>query len=261
VIRTSCTVAEADVEDAMDVLLPRLPQGVHERDAGAGRRELSWFGGGRLDAELGDLARDWSQEDAPEERPERARRYGQAWIVAGRLVVRAPGAPGGPAGMPEVVIGADRAQFGTGAHPTTRDCLEILAALPPDGGFADLGCGAGVLAVAAARLGFRPVHAVDLEPASVRAARENAAANGVEVDVRQADLLAEPPPAAATLAANVPLAVHRALGPRLAPEVRRVVVSGIVDREAEPALAAYAGLLATTVRETAGWRTMLLERR
>lgn len=59
--------------------------------------------------------------------------------------------------------------FGTGAHPTTRMCLDLLAALEPGGSLADLGCGAGALAIAAARRGFAPVEAVDRDELSVAA--------------------------------------------------------------------------------------------
>ncbi|MBD0328703.1 MAG: 50S ribosomal protein L11 methyltransferase, partial [Thermoleophilia bacterium] len=82
-----------------------------------------------------------------------------------------------------VVIDPGRA-FGTGAHATTRLCVELLVALEP-GSLLDVGAGSGVLAIAAAKLGFDPVAAIDLDEAAVAAARENAAANGVELDVRR----------------------------------------------------------------------------
>jgi ribosomal protein L11 methyltransferase len=259
-MRISCRVRAGDVEAAMDVLLPRLPQGVHERPADADEVELSWFGGGRFEAELGELAGGWAEEEAPAERTARRRRYGQALVVAERLVVRAPDDAPGPAGLPEVVVAADHGQFGTGAHPTTRHSLDMLTSLEPGGSFADLGCGAGVLALAAAVLGFAPVSAVDFEPGSVRMTRENAARNGVEVDVRRADLLYEQPPAARTVAANLPLAVHRALARTLPGEVRTLIVSGLVAPEAEEALAVYAGFRPLRQAEMAGWVTILLER-
>ena len=78
--------------------------------------------------------------------------------------------------------------FGTGAHPTTRMCLELLLALEPGGPFADLGCGAGTLAIAAARLGWEPVLAVDHEPQSVAATQRNAARNGDRVEALELDL-------------------------------------------------------------------------
>jgi ribosomal protein L11 methyltransferase len=260
VIRTSCQVRADDVEAAMDVLLPRLPQGVHERAAQAGKVELSWFGGGRLEAELGALATDWAQEEAPADRASRRRRYGQPLVVGERLVVRAADDAPGPAGLPEVVIAADHGQFGTGAHPTTRQSLELLAALEPGGSFADLGCGSGVLAIAAARLGFAPVSAVDFEPGAVRMTQENAARNDVAIDVRRADLLYEQPPAAGTIVANLPLAVHRSLARTLPDEVRTLIVSGVIAPETGETIAAYAALRPVRRLEAAGWVTMLLER-
>lgn len=247
-----CTVRAEDVEDALDVLLPLLPQGVHERARDGDRVELSWSGDRPLDGALGSLAADWEVGDRARPRP--------ALVAGGRIAVRAPDGEPGPAGVPEVVIEAAHGEFGTGAHPTTRDSLEMLAALEPAGSFADLGCGAGILAVAAARLGFAPVAAVDFEPGSVRAAAANAAANGVKVEVRQADLLHDEPPAAATLAANVPLAVHRALAPRLGPGARRVIASGVVLGEVDATLAAYPGFRVAARRDSAGWSTILLER-
>jgi ribosomal protein L11 methyltransferase len=121
-----------------------------------------------------------------------------------------------------VTIDPGRA-FGTGAHPTTRLCLELLVELPR-GALLDVGCGSGVLAIAAARLGFAPVVAVDAADAAVAAARENAAANGVELDVRLLDAAAGELPAAETVVANVDLATVERLAPRL--DARRLVLSG-----------------------------------
>jgi ribosomal protein L11 methyltransferase len=104
-------------------------------------------------------------------------------------------------GATAVVIDPGRA-FGTGAHPTTRLCLELMLGLEPSG-LVDLGCGSGVLAVAAAGLGFRPVLALDVEDAAVDATRANAAANGVEVDARRADVFADPLPDLEVAVANI----------------------------------------------------------
>src|SRR5213079_1699122 len=89
-----------------------------------------------------------------------------------------------------IVIDPGRA-FGTGGHPTTRLCLQLLLELER-GSLLDIGCGSGVLAIAAARLGFSPVIAVDHDPAAVEATQRNAAANEVELDVRVVDALREP---------------------------------------------------------------------
>ena len=104
-------------------------------------------------------------------------------------------------GAAAIVVDPGRA-FGTGAHPTTRLCLELLLELVPSG-LVDLGCGSGVLAVAAARLGFAPVIALDADEEAVAATRANAAANGVEVEARRADVLAEPLPDVEAAVANI----------------------------------------------------------
>ena len=76
------------------------------------------------------------------------------------------------AGLEPVVIDPGRA-FGTGAHPTTRLCVELLLELDR-GSVLDIGCGSGVLAIAACKLGFGPVAAVDSDQAAVEAATRNA---------------------------------------------------------------------------------------
>jgi ribosomal protein L11 methyltransferase len=158
-----------------------------------------------------------------------------------------------PADARSVVIDPGRA-FGTGAHPTTRLCLELLLDLPRTS-LLDVGCGSGVLSIAAARLGFGPIVAVDLEEPAVEAARANAAANGVAVDVRVLDALAEPLPAAELAAANIALAAVAALGVRLASP--RLVTSGyLVTDHPEPA-----GYAHRDRRELDGWAADLFERR
>jgi ribosomal protein L11 methyltransferase len=93
--------------------------------------------------------------------------------------------------MQEIVIDPGQA-FGTGAHASTRLCLELLLELAAreahTGALLDLGTGSGVLAIAAARLGFAPVLGLDHELESVEAARQNAGANGAEIEVRRFDL-------------------------------------------------------------------------
>jgi ribosomal protein L11 methyltransferase len=113
--------------------------------------------------------------------------------------------------------------FGTGSHPTTGLCLAFLLELE-QGSLLDIGCGSGVLSVAAAKLGFEPVIAIDREPAAVEAAKRNADANEVEIDVRSADVLDAELPRTDVALANIDLASVEALGPRL--EARTLVTSG-----------------------------------
>ena len=118
-----------------------------------------------------------------------------------------------PADAIAVTIDPGRA-FGTGAHATTRLCLELLLAAPR-GSVLDVGCGSGVLAIAAARLGFGSVTAVDSDELAVAAARANATANGVSIEVRRLDALARPLPESDLALINIELAPVRALGSKL----------------------------------------------
>jgi ribosomal protein L11 methyltransferase len=121
-----------------------------------------------------------------------------------------------------VVVDPGRA-FGTGSHPTTRLCLEFLIELDR-GSVLDIGCGSGVLSVAAAKLGFGPVVAIDREPAAVQAARRNAAVNGVTIDVRRGDALSVELPPSDVAVANIDLASVEAVASRL--DVRTLVSAG-----------------------------------
>jgi len=127
-----------------------------------------------------------------------------------------------------VVIDPGRA-FGTGAHATTRLCVELLARIPPDGSVLDVGCGSGVLAIAAARLGFGPIACVDLDPVAVETTLANAAANGVAVEAAVVDALSEPLPAADVAVANVLLAPVETILARLA--AGEAITSGYLEGE------------------------------
>ena len=149
-----------------------------------------------------------------------------------------------PADAPAVVIDPGRA-FGTGAHPTTQLCLELLLELPT-GSLLDVGCGSGVLSVAASLLGHTPVLAVDIEPASVEATLENASRNGVSVDARLVapdDVL----PATDAVVANISLVAIRVLPGRV--QAPALVTSGYLVSE-RPELEGYT---AVARRSRDGW--------
>jgi ribosomal protein L11 methyltransferase len=153
-------------------------------------------------------------------------------------------------GAVAIVIDPGRA-FGTGAHATTRLCLELLQMLEPCS-LADLGCGSGVLAIAGAKLGFRPVYALDHDEAAVAAARANASANEVEVDVRPCDVLADPPPKAEAGLANLALGPVERLAARFAGRI--LVTSGYLAHERPEA----PGWRRLERREAEGWAADLL---
>ena len=104
-------------------------------------------------------------------------------------------------GLVPVVVDPGLA-FGTGAHPTTQLCLRFLLELDPVS-LVDLGCGSGVLSIAAAKLGYGPVTAFDLDDAAVAATRANADANGVQLAVERRDVLSDPLPATDLALANI----------------------------------------------------------
>jgi len=147
-------------------------------------------------------------------------------VAVGRLWVGPPWERP-PRGAVAVVIDPGRA-FGTGAHATTRLCLELLQELEP-ASLLDVGCGSGVLSIAAALLGFTPVTGIDLDDAAVEATIANAHVNGVELSVRRADALADELPRAEIVVANVALDVVERLLPRLS--ARWVVASGYLDQD------------------------------
>jgi ribosomal protein L11 methyltransferase len=144
----------------------------------------------------------------------------------------------------QIVIDPGRA-FGTGAHATTRLCLELLLALaaqgPTRGGVLDVGTGSGVLAIAAAKLGFAPVVGLDNDPDSVAAAADNARVNDAAVEVRRFDLRADPIPAAGVVTANLLRPLLLELAGRLgdgAPE--HLVAGGLLAHECEEVAGAFA---------------------
>jgi ribosomal protein L11 methyltransferase len=261
--RIALTVRAEAVEGVLDRLLPLLPQGVHPAEVADGV-ELAIYGDDLPRAELEALAGDAllasGEQDAPDDAAERRRRFARSWDVAGRVRVRTSDAPPSD-GLPELIVDSPAGAFGTGAHPTTRMCLELLLDLEPAGGFADLGCGAGLLAIAAARLGYAPVFAVDHEARSVEATRHNAAVNGVDLQAIQLDLMNVAPPPAPTLAANVPPAVHARIASGLPPAVIHVIASGVTGDDLDDVLTAYARAgLEPVEQRGSGWRAVLLER-
>jgi ribosomal protein L11 methyltransferase len=295
VIRLAVRAPAADAERVLAAVLELAPQGVEQVD-GDGFVEFALYGApgelpslGEGEAAVAGVAVSVHGSEVPDDWAERWRRFHRPILVGACLYVRPPWEePAVQPGVEEVVIDPGQA-FGTGTHPTTEACLELLVELAPPrrgltalarrwrrrsarpgtgspgppGSLADLGCGSGVLAIAAARLGFEPVVAVDADREAVDATRRNARANGVELaSVQRVDLRAEAPPAADVVAANLMRPLLMRLAPRLVERpTRAAIVSGLLEEEAGEVAAAFAPGLEEVRRITRrGWSTLLLER-
>jgi len=275
VIRLAIRVSRDQAELVLAELAELAPAGLEERDVDADTVEYAIYGapgelpplpdlkaaagGALVDVSTTELADDWDV---------RWRTWHPAVVVeaGGRtLRVRPPWEEPQP-GTIDVAIEPAQA-FGTGAHETTRLSLALLMELHARKGsdpfLADWGCGSGVLAIAAAKLGFAPVVACDVEEASVVATREGARDNGVEVEVSRCDLRRAPGPWAPTVTANLvrPLLLEVARNLERAPD--RLIVSGLLRHEADEVAAAFAarGMTETDRREGSEWSALLLEAR
>jgi ribosomal protein L11 methyltransferase len=206
---------------------------------GAGGEERLWrvFGPGTVE----EVAAGWGEAWKRFHRP---LRVGPLWI--------GPPWEEPDEGAIPVTIDPGRA-FGTGAHATTRLCLELLLERER-GSVVDLGCGSGVLAIAAAKLGFAPVIALDYDDVALEAARGNADANAVELEVRRADVLADVIPAAVLAVANITAEAVAAVGPRVT--ARTLISSGYLASERPRP----DGWRPTERREVEGWAADLFER-
>ena len=156
--------------------------------------------------------------------------------------------------------------FGTGTHPTTRMCLRWTARQDPTRRarwtrVLDYGCGSGILAIGAALHGARGIDAVDIDPAAIDATRANAFANGVALDAGLPDAAHG---TYALVYANILASPLKLLAPVLCAHVAAggdLVLAGILDRQADELVAAYAPWLALHVTDTEdGWILMTARR-
>lgn len=276
-IRLAIRVRREDADVVLAELLPLAPSGVEETELDQGKVvEYAVYGapgelpelpdveaavGGKLvEVVTSEVADDWA---------DRWRAFHKPIEVAGKLYVRPPWEPE-RAGLIDLVIDPGQA-FGTGAHHTTRLCLEILAdePLPSDParrGVMDLGCGSGVLAIAAGKLGWSPLAGVDHELESVRATIENADANGVQVSAGRFDLIRD------GAVPSAPLVLANLLRPLLLCVARAgfqgghvpdlLIASGLLATEADEIAAAFArhGLVEADRRQSAEWAALALRR-
>jgi ribosomal protein L11 methyltransferase len=211
--RYSLRVAPSDADEALVRMLEWFPAGVEQEDEGgdivlSGYAEAAPGEGLTQQAVTAGWETRWREYHRPV-------RVGRLWI-------------GPPWFEPEeiAVVIDPGAAFGTGAHASTRAALELLQRFDPQP-LLDLGCGSGVLSVAALKLGFGPVAAFDLDPLAVTAASENAQRNGVSFTSARADVLVDPLPSAPLWLANLQLdLIERLLERPDRPQA--IVVSGLL---------------------------------
>jgi ribosomal protein L11 methyltransferase len=265
-IRLAIRVRREQSDVVLAELLELAPSGVEEVDRG-GIVEYAVYGApGELPAlpdlraAAGDALVEVSTEEVPDDWTDRWREFHKPLVLDGSLTVRPPWEPPGETPI-DLMVDPGRA-FGTGAHATTRMCLELMLSLPAEGPFVDLGCGSGVLAIAAARLGYGPVLAVDDDEAALESTRVNAAANGVEVEVRRVDLRTESVPVAPTVVANLLTPLLLRCAAPIGRGAERVIASGILAEEAERVAEAFAssGLPERGRRRDGEWLALLLDR-
>jgi ribosomal protein L11 methyltransferase len=271
VLRLAIQVQRPSAELVLAELLELVPGGVEERDVDAETVEYALYGDradlptdAAIRSAAGDALVTVESSEIADDWEDRWRAFHRPLVLDSRLSVRPPWEPEQGTAL-DLVIDPGRA-FGTGAHATTRLCLEALLELTPpqvpgrpatqpdsEGGpdrawgAIDLGCGSGVLAIAAAKLGFGPVLALDYDELAVEATRTNAAVNGVAdaIAVRRFDLTAEVVPAAPLILANL-------LAPLLTDWVQKwpterifrpevIVLSGVLTSEADRVCGEFAG--------------------
>jgi ribosomal protein L11 methyltransferase len=269
-IRLAVRVPRAAAEIVLAELLELVPGGLEETDVSEGVVEYALYGAAgelpdlpALRAAAGDVVVDVSSSEVPDDWADRWKAWHRPVDVAWRfrrLRVRPPWEEALVGSGIDLVIDPGQA-FGTGAHHTTRLCLELLLELDPAGALADWGSGSGVLAIAAARLGWAPVLAVDVEPASLEASKENAQRNGAEIEVRRVNLRREPAPYAPTVLANLVRPLLLDVARMLERPPQRLIMSGLLREEADEVVAAFKshGLVEKDRRFGGEWAAVLME--
>ncbi len=253
-------------------LLVLAPGGVEE-DHGPGWVEFAIYGAqgelpelDALEALAGEERIAVTSQAIPDDWADRWRDFHEPILIGDRVLVRPSWLQGDSDAQTEIVVDPGQA-FGTGAHATTRMCVELLLEVSDEGGaegsLADLGTGSGVLAIAAAKLGFAPVIALDNEGAAIEAAEVNAHANDVRIETRRANLREAGPPPARTLVANLtaPLLHEIARGFGATRRPAALLCSGLLDREVDDVAAAFAnaGFTERSRRHSGEWAALRLE--
>jgi ribosomal protein L11 methyltransferase len=261
VIRLALRVRRADAEIALAELLELAPSGVEEVSLSDDLVEYAVYGPpGELptlpsfEAAVGGALVSISTTEVADDWSERWREFHRPLTLGGRLMVRPPWIAAADTEL-DLVIDPGQA-FGTGAHATTALCLELLLDLPAPNWTAstsgpttvDLGCGSGVLAILADKLGYGPVLGLDFDPLAVAATAENAVVNGVRLwgaqrfDLRSEDLPVLPRLVLANLLAPLLLAWCERMAAVDSKRPKLIIASGLLANEADRVSFAFSEL-------------------
>jgi ribosomal protein L11 methyltransferase len=293
VIRLAVRVRRDQAELVLAELLELAPAGVEELQVGTGTVEFAVYGAPGelprlpdLTAAAGDALVEISTSETPDDWQERWKQFHKP------VLITAPVPPSGAARIPslhvrppwevphtndddveEIVIDPGQA-FGTGAHASTRMCLELLLELAAHegagGALMDVGTGSGVLAIAAARLGFHPVLGLDHERESVGAARQNALENSAEIDVQRFELRSQTlpwlgagdrPPGSIVVVANLLRPLLMKLAGKMPSAPTHLIAGGLLRGEVDEIAAAFGerlNLLERERRESGDWAAVWL---
>jgi ribosomal protein L11 methyltransferase len=238
-VRLGVRVRTDQAEVALARLLPILAAGAEERAVGEVVEYALYGPAGELpsDERVRELAGDALVEVVQEPV---AAGWERRWheflepVRVGDVVLRPPWVDGAAS---DVVIDPGLT-FGAGGHPATRLCLRLLLDAQPGGPLCDWGAGSGVLGIVAARLGWDPVTAVEIDREALATIAANAAANGVAVDARWGDVTDEAL-WAPTVLANLSRPLLVAAAQRIQRPPERLLASGFLDREADEVVAAW----------------------
>jgi len=290
-IRLAVRCAPEQAEIVLAELTVLAPNGVEE-EQGPGYVEYAIYGGegelpelGEIEVAAGDGLVEVVSTEVPDDWADRWQDFHKPLLVGGRLWLR-PSWEEPREDTIDLVVDPGRA-FGTGAHPTTRLCLEFLLELAEageaSGPLTDLGTGSGVLAIAAAKLGWDPVRAYDHEEPSIEAAGANAEANGVSIELARVNLREGLPELSPVVVANMTAPVLRVVAEQLEREGDRgrarpslpavaltspppipttLVLSGLLPAELDETAAAFApiGLAEADRRLQGDWAALVLRR-
>lgn len=208
---------------------------------------------------------------APQDWTESWKRYFHVIHVTNRIVVRPVWEDYDPAPGEQVISIEPGMSFGTGLHATTQSCIHFLERLSTAGALdrsvVDMGCGSGILAIAARKLGFTTVSGYDVDPLCIKISRENAALNNVDIPFAEGNALDPVLPAGDIVVANILAPILLEAAPAMARAVstrngHALVLAGILDNQYPAVKTAYEtqGLRERDALLIGEWRTALFTR-